>query len=411
MTQLLQPAPVWYPDPARTAELRYWDGTTWTAHVHPPQPPVPTWTQPVTPTPRASWARRLVVPLALLLVFLLVLPVALYQWRLHHRPSAATPVGKALDPQAAAAALRVGGRPGQQLITPAQAGTVLAALWPLRERAITSGDTEAVRALESGSAEWGDVIRARGREGLRSKPAGYASATFFVPRQTSYPGRFLAFVATSQRDGAPLAEAMVFVRASATAPWTLDLDTAWTLGSGAENLPAPRVDAQGYVVAPSASLDELARRAPSRLVAYWQQAKDQGRTPPLGVFAPGAWTTDRAAYLAEHPNGTTQSNGLPGVTRVSLGSSPFRTFLQADGADIACGVVWTTSVNTRGSRGWPYQDDDRSNWGPEVAPGLYREMRTRYQWQTCFFVPPAGPVRVLGGQGLTEALTTGIPLS
>lgn len=28
--------PGWYPDPSGTGQQRYWDGTTWTAHVHPP---------------------------------------------------------------------------------------------------------------------------------------------------------------------------------------------------------------------------------------------------------------------------------------------------------------------------------------------------------------------------------------
>jgi hypothetical protein len=46
-------APVgWYPDPNMPAQLRYWDGTAWTAHTSPaampPPPPAyggPTWTQ------------------------------------------------------------------------------------------------------------------------------------------------------------------------------------------------------------------------------------------------------------------------------------------------------------------------------------------------------------------------------
>ena len=412
MTQLLQPAPGWYPDPARTAELRYWDGVSWTSHVHPPAPvlPAPAPFAPVAaPVVAPSWARRALVPLAAVLVVLLALPVGLYEWRTHHRAAAGIPAGKPLDPKAAAAALRVGESPGQPLITPAQAGRVLAAMWPLRERAITAGDLDGVRSLESGSAEWGDLIRVRSDHRLRSRPAGYTSTALFVPRQTRYPARFLAVVATTEEDGAPLAEAMVFVRASVRAPWTVDLDTAWTTGASAWSMPTPQVDARGYDVAPPRTLDRAAHRAPAQLAAYWQQAK-QGRIPPAGPFAPGPWTTDRATTLAQHPNGTLQANGLPGVTQVSVDPAPLPSFLQVDGTEITCGVVWTVAVNTRSARGWPYQDRDRSNWGQELAPGLYREVRSHYQWQTCFFVPAAGPIRVLGGQGLTEALTTGIPL-
>ncbi|WP_226924695.1 DUF2510 domain-containing protein [Georgenia satyanarayanai] len=28
----------WYPDPHQAGSLRYWDGTTWTAHVRPADP-------------------------------------------------------------------------------------------------------------------------------------------------------------------------------------------------------------------------------------------------------------------------------------------------------------------------------------------------------------------------------------
>ena len=33
--------PGWYPDPAQVAELRWWDGTTWTAQTSTAQPPAP----------------------------------------------------------------------------------------------------------------------------------------------------------------------------------------------------------------------------------------------------------------------------------------------------------------------------------------------------------------------------------
>ncbi len=34
--EIAPPAHGWYPEPAGTSKLRYWDGTRWTDHVHPP---------------------------------------------------------------------------------------------------------------------------------------------------------------------------------------------------------------------------------------------------------------------------------------------------------------------------------------------------------------------------------------
>ena len=55
------------------------------------------------------------------------------------------------------------------------------------------------------------------------------------------------------------------------------------------------------------------------------------------------------------------------------------------------------------------QDEERSNWGADVAPGHYRGMVVRQAWQTFFLIPPGGfgPVTVLnrdigaGGTPLT----------
>lgn len=43
------PGPDWYPDPSTPGQLRFWDGTAWTAHTKPvPKPPVPVVPPPAT---------------------------------------------------------------------------------------------------------------------------------------------------------------------------------------------------------------------------------------------------------------------------------------------------------------------------------------------------------------------------
>ncbi|QCB97385.1 DUF2510 domain-containing protein [Arthrobacter sp. PAMC25564] len=36
-----RPAPGWYPDPAGSGRLRWWDGTAWTGHLNAPTPAIP----------------------------------------------------------------------------------------------------------------------------------------------------------------------------------------------------------------------------------------------------------------------------------------------------------------------------------------------------------------------------------
>jgi Protein of unknown function (DUF2510)/Domain of unknown function (DUF4190) len=46
------PPPGWYPDPEQPANVRWWDGTTWTAHRAPAwHPPVGSWVQPASSGP------------------------------------------------------------------------------------------------------------------------------------------------------------------------------------------------------------------------------------------------------------------------------------------------------------------------------------------------------------------------
>jgi Protein of unknown function (DUF2510) len=50
----------WYPDPAGSANLRWWDGSTWTAHLAPPPTPAPAPAPAPTPAYQASVTQPLV---------------------------------------------------------------------------------------------------------------------------------------------------------------------------------------------------------------------------------------------------------------------------------------------------------------------------------------------------------------
>jgi hypothetical protein len=377
------------PDPWDRTRLRYWDGAGWTPHVHPPRASDP-------------WSNTL--PAA---------PPGTTSASGHHRRRVAIALGAvlALTGTVAAALLLAGRGSSRVVVTPAQASRALAVLWAAREKALVEQDGAQLRTLETGSALHGDEIRLPCQDcRLHAPGATYSRAVVLVPRQTSYPARFLAEVATTAVDGGPTTEVLVVVRRSPTASWTLALDTGWsTVTSPPGDLSEPLEDAAGLDLPPTASAHAAARRARQRLAAYWQQAKDAGAVPPSGPFVAGPWTTGRAAELAAHPQGGVQGNGLLGTTKVWVSpKDPLYEFSSPGGGDLACGVVWTQSLNYGGPQGYPYQPADRSNWGPEVPPGTYREMTTSYQWQSCMFVDPSGQsISVLGGYGLTESWSSG----
>lgn len=411
MDQRAQTPPGWYADPWAPSQTRYWDGGSWTGHV---QGPPRTAGSPGKGRARLWWLLAGALGLVSLVVAVGVHAV---------KRQSAQPVqlGVAAPPTSAqAAALRLGGPPGSLVITPSQARSVLGAMWTLRVNALTARDPSLLQELESGAAERGDAIRVRCRScALPAPDASYDQVQLFVPRQTTYPARFLAEVATRGKDGTPQTEILVLVRTSDSSPWTLDLETGWVgTGSGTGFIRA-RADDEGFNLPVSTATQHVAAAVRQDLADYWQRAKDDGEAPPLGSFGAGSWTTDRARHLSSYPQDGVGSNGLLGHFTASVSSEdPIHEFTYAGGpgypgGELACGALWTTSIDRAApGRGDPYQPADRSNWGPQLPPGVYSEITTRYQWQTCFFIPTSlTGIRVLGGYGLTEAVSTGKPRS
>lgn len=320
----------------------------------------------------------------------------------HHPKAAALPPALRLGPAAA----------DGTLISPGQASRILQAFWPLREKAMTDISPATIAELDTGPAAIADRSRTLCGCLRRTSPAPYSAAEVVVPRQHTYPAYFMAEAITvAGQPLGPWQERMVFVRASADASWTLMLDTGSTPDvPGPGHLDALQVDAQGYSAPVSRAQARVAAQLPTRLASYWTQAKLTGSQPPLGWFQPGSWTTQEAAALGAHPEGTEQFNGLTGHFRFVADDAVPVFALREAGQILACGALSIDQIYTPGPAGAPHQGADLEPYGAGLAPGTYRSVDRHQVSETCFRIPPdgAGPGTVVtGGDYLHEGTTSG----
>jgi hypothetical protein len=306
------------------------------------------------------------------------------------------------------------------VVTPAQAGEIVSALWPLRERALAQNDAAATDRLETDVArEFDDAVSAddRARPHLPNLRTvrGHLSIWVFVPVQRTYPAAFLAEVVTSLNGAAPspnpivtspYSELMVMTRRDRWSTWMLGLDTGYAAGPSV----FPDETGAGFDAGPLPSWAAPAD-LPGMLAGYWQSWIDTG-APPAGPdpWGPGYWTTERGGYLAQHRNGAPQAScGCIGQARYAadpaadgLWTFTIRNLDAAGPLDLTCSTV---RVRDRLSPAPPdttlQQDDLRDNWGGLLAPGLYTSMTQDSVRQTCIESAPArsAGLAAVGGNG------------
>jgi hypothetical protein len=224
---------------------------------------------------------------------------------------------------------------------------------------------------------------------------------FLVPRQTTYPAIFLA-EATTTRLGKPYWQYLVIGRQSAGSNWKV-VDDPDYLGSGP--LVQPVTGPGGFDTASPPPL--ATNRYPSELAAYWQSFALTGHAPRQSELAPGAWTSQAPTYVGVQRNGTTwKFNGLVAYQLFhSGGPEELYRFGTATGG-LTCGVE-------RLERYWEYpggnlyQPKSRNNWGPAIAPGLYKAIVSTDIGKPCFIPSRTGGVAVIGGQ-MTDDTAIGL---
>src|SRR5262249_30247325 len=120
------------------------------------------------------------------------------------------------------------------------------------------------------------------------------------------------------------------------------------------------------------------------LADQWQTQKLTGHGMPNTPFA-----SDEGSRFAAHRQDTIHDNGLRGHFLFEFQSEvPTYTFGLYGGGEVVCGTIGISVEWTRGPDGYPAQDPDRENWGPDLAPGVYKSIDERRLTQPCIVLPP-----------------------
>ena len=301
-------------------------------------------------------------------------------------------------------------QPGGTVIDPVGAAQVLSQYWSVHERALVDRDLASLGRLSAGPAREWEQPNVKCRCLAVQTPRPLLNAAYFVTRQTRYPATFVTEAQTSA-GGQYWAKLLVFTKVRAGAPWLVTQDSGFGPAPGvAPQLGAPLPDSAGFDQPVTTSQHRRAQTLAADLAAVWQHAKDSGTVPSRTAFELTGQTGRRLFELTTHQQDTVQSNGLLGHYRFYASpSDQLVEVTDTNGADLACQAVRETVVHrpTAGHR--IRQDLQRQNWGPDLRPGLYRQVTDQVVWGTCFIIPPntATPIRVLN-QDIGGGPTTGI---
>lgn len=299
------------------------------------------------------------------------------------------------------------------VVTPAQARAIVSAFWPKREAALAALDLSQVNTLEAGVADEVDTAITKdilGRTPRRNLATvrQHGPVMVFVPRQTRYPATFLGEVLTNRYGStAPFKEVMVFRKTSPSDSWRLVLEV------GSETA---TVDPSGMSAAFDAPLPHFTgvdvARLPAELPAYWQTWWTTMHAPNDSPFAPGYWTTQRGALIAESGGGrlSPQCHCFTTLRYRPYPQGGVYSFNTHSGGLLECFATTITATSTPPAGTALVQDLDRNNWGAPLTPGIYRRITLVTLRPSCVYAnPPEGlPVSVLGGEDGTISVT-GIP--
>lgn len=437
-------APGWYPDPASSSSVRFWDGTQWTGHTAPsplsPDAQRPDWpygpsSAPPSPPPIGAGTRWVLVATGIVVVIALFAATAVVVHSAPRRvvgasraplasaPGALTyrpPLEASGDPKLLPYSTTVETDPprasvptalysvpsGPDIVTPASARAVTAAIWTLRRRAIALEDGNQLSTFETGSALAVDADRGCGC-GHEDRFGAATNTSVGVGHSSDFPAWFYAQTRTTLNDS-PWDSLLVFTRTARDKPWRLAFAGGGEPLGGPESLIPVSVGADGYTrPTPAAVLRRADHFAPA-LAGYWQAAKDGTRPPVDPSWLSSTLTDTWAQHLRLNPQGKVHSNnGLVGYYRYFAApvAGPF-VVLFDDGQYLACASIigQTTFVAPEGGR--VTQPVDRTNWGPDVPPGSYRAITSVDEYTPCFGFTSADSQVVVNGVSPPDEVAT-----
>lgn len=290
--------------------------------------------------------------------------------------------------------------PGRVVVTGEMADQVLRQFWPVHSQALYDRDLARLASLSDGSARRWEIGAVSCRCLVSDNVRPLLEAVYYVPRQTTYPARFIAEAHTDYGDGEEGLELLTFSRSGPQAPWYVIESSFFTPLNGPVQLTVPDVTKGGFTGPVSSATRARARSIARQFAAVWQMTKNTGQIPAVAArsFRLGGQPGDRLAQLAEHAQDTVQRNGLIGhFTYYTTKADPLVVVRLAQDLVLACQPIHG-DITYRPQRGHVvHQDDAQVNWGLNVKPGNYRAIKLKQEWQTCFVIrdTPGVPVSVL----------------
>jgi hypothetical protein len=306
------------------------------------------------------------------------------------------------------------GRPS--LIDETTASQVVSHIFPLWQQYLHDGNVEGLRSIEAGiQLDWDlqNCATTSYEFHISCEDSPMMGQAVIVPRQFSYPVRFLAEVQTTEESQAmspdapnentPALELIVLTEASSTAPWRISFETSLysTTLSPPPFLPPP-LSEDGTAPAVSPQLIRSVRSLPAQLAEYWQSWKVHGHAPEDSVFLPGPFTTSLGAYLATEPDGVVAPNlrqnvlyssnpSLDGLFVFPVGFGEFTSNPTANDAGyggtfgtLVCSSIRVSIAFTPDAGGPPLvQRKSLVDFGPGLAAGKYSSVLDESVHNSC----------------------------
>lgn len=295
-------------------------------------------------------------------------------------------------------------RPAADVITPAQAGQVVASYWTQNEKANMASDPALLEPIEAGPALTMDQALAVRNAKLNrhlAEPRPLRKVTVYVPHQTRYPAEFAARIDTvnANPNGKVTTEPFTFFnlfeKSSTGQAWKSTFFVSQATGDPI----SIAIGADGYVaqVPVSGSAHAVAPGRMGQVVADYLNAAIAG----LGVDdseldgAPGIDAVARSQRLLIEG---ARRSGFTLTTKAGPGPGGSHAYRSAQGRAVVFFAVSNLQIATSARDGACIVQDARHQLPPEVPPGNYGRVENKILSMLIASDPPAtkGKATVLG---------------
>jgi hypothetical protein len=295
-------------------------------------------------------------------------------------------------------------------LTPAQARQVVAAFWPVHEKALAGSDAAALRMLDvpDSTADVADNIQSEcGCPAAITYEARPLQAFRVYVTAGKSVSSFMAEVATVD-DGVPQIAVLAMARQTASDPWRLAESASYIVPAGQQSrLDAGTFDAHGYdrpIPGALATGPALA----VQLAGVWTHAKQAADLHASAAFGRSWFNAGLLQEFAAHKQDTVEPTGLSRHTTFTAKGAVFGMDA-GHGRTLVCGGIVETEKLTAPPGKWVLQDVERQNFNQVWPAGGYEAMGSTILWSVCFSTSPHAAPVVVGSDA--RALTDYFPTS